>query len=69
MTEADKYRKHAAEFAAQAKNARSETLRTEFASMSAAYRRLAQQAERNAENDDEIEQLAERMVANPTRKE
>ena len=51
MTPADRYRVKAAELAARARSESSQHLQIEFATMSASYLRLAEQADRNADND------------------
>lgn len=51
MTPASQYRVKAAEFAARAKSESSLALQVEFATMSASYLRLAEQADRNADTD------------------
>ena len=50
MTSADEYRAKAAEFSASAQSEKSPALQIEYAKMAAAYIRLAEMAERNAEN-------------------
>ena len=51
MSLGDGYRVKAAEFAAKAKVARDPRQQAEHAAMSAAYLRLAEQADRNEKND------------------
>jgi hypothetical protein len=51
MTRADEYRKKAAEFSALARLESSPGLQIEHAKMAANYLRLAELADRNAEND------------------
>ena len=50
MTSADGYRAKVAEFSAQARLEKLPALQLEYAKMAAAYIRLAEMAERNAEN-------------------
>jgi hypothetical protein len=50
MTSAEGYRSKAAEFSAMARLEQSPALQIEYAKMAAAYIRLAEMAERNAEN-------------------
>ena len=51
MSDADEYRRKAAEFRAKAVNASGAFLRRSFASLAAVYVRLAEQADRNAQTD------------------
>jgi hypothetical protein len=51
MTNADQYRKFAAQLTAKARNEKSHALRAEWTHLAQSYLRLAAQAERNARAD------------------
>jgi hypothetical protein len=51
MTPAEQYRVKAVEFAAKAKTEDDPHIRTELEALSLSYRRLAEQADRNAQTD------------------
>src|SRR5213595_2440694 len=69
MTSADSYRALAVQCDAKAKHEADWNIRAEWEHMASSYRRLAEQAERNAQTDVTYEPPLERPAANPVQQQ